>query len=230
MKSNSASEIVQLRQVLSERFPNVRAWTEETAAKAHSFWPTGLLHLDKLLNGGLPRGVVTEIVAEKTGTGSAVLLRLLLRQSQHKAHPVGLIDGQDSFDAATVQPSVLSQLLWVRCRTADEAIKATDILLRDHNLPLVALDLKMNPAHQLRKISAMAWYRLQRILRQTATAFVVITPFPIAVSADVRIHLASQFALAALARNENEILPELKFDLTRWSSGQHTEPIAAQAG
>lgn len=230
MKSKSASEIVQLRQVLSERFPNVRAWTEETATKAHSFWPTGLPQLDKLLNGGLPRGVVTEIVAERPGAGSAVLLRLLLRQSQHKAHPAGLIDGQDSFDAATVEPSVLSQLLWVRCRTAEEAIKAADILLRDRNLPLVALDLKMNPAHQLQKISAMAWYRLQRILRQTATAFVVITPFPLAVSAEVRIHLANQFALAALARSEQEILSELKFDLTRWASGQHTGPIAAQAG
>ena len=48
----SPSDIIQLRQVLAERFPHARAWTEETAARTRAHWPTGLPELDTLLHGG----------------------------------------------------------------------------------------------------------------------------------------------------------------------------------
>ncbi len=231
MKSDGSSEIVQLRQILSERFPHLRQWREEAAAKPAPVWPTALPSLDERLHGGLPTGGITEVVAEKSGTGSAVFLRALVRQARAKGKPIALIDGLDSFDAATLEPAVLSQLLWVRCKTSDEAMKATDILLRDRNLSLVMLDLKMNPAAQLRKISSPTWYRLQRILRQTGMAFVVVTPFAMASSADVRLRLASQCALDALGKNEDEVLTNLHFDLTRFAvAGHSAESMAAEAG
>ena len=49
-------------------------------------------------------------------------------------------------------------MLWVRCAAREEALKATDLLLRDRNFPLVVLDLKLNPIKQLRKIPTSTWF------------------------------------------------------------------------
>ena len=69
-----------------------------------------------------------------------MLLRALLRQSHRARQWMALIDGRDSFDPAGVEAPVLSRLFWVRCQTAEEALKAADLLLRDRNFPLVVLD------------------------------------------------------------------------------------------
>jgi hypothetical protein len=230
VKPTGASEIVQLRQILSERFPHLKAWSEEAASKTGSTWSTGIAPLDQLLQGGLPKGALTEIVSARPGGGSALLLGTLLREARRKAQPVGLIDGLNTFDVSTLDQAILSQLLWVRCKSAEEAMKSADILLRDRNLPFVILDLKMNAPAQLRKISATAWYRLQRILQQSSTVLVVLSPFPLAGSAEVRLSLESQLTLAALERDETEVSADLKFELTRSSlAGPHAE-TAAEAG
>ncbi len=65
-------------------------------------------------------------------------------------------------------------------------MKAADILLRDRNLPLVALDLKLNPPAQLRKISATAWHRLQRLAQQGGSVLVALTPMAVAAGVDAR--------------------------------------------
>jgi len=120
----------------------------------------------------------------------------------------------------------LSRLFWVRCNTAEEALKATDILLRDRNLSLIVLDLKMNPAAQLRKISGATWYRLQRIARQSATAFVALTPHPMIASAETRLILESRFTLDALPEDETQLLAELKFELARSVAGEESQEAA----
>lgn len=226
MSLKQSKSVIELRQLLAGRFPHVRTAAElELAKPAHSYWPTALPQLDSLLQGGLPKGAITEVVSPG-GSGSASMVQALLRQAYQKRQLVGLIDGVDSFDATALEQPVLSRLLWVRCRTTDEAMKAADILLRDRNLPLVVLDLKMNPAAQLRKISGTTWYRMQRIVQQTTTAFVVLTPTPLIASADARLTLENHFTLADVA--ETETAPGLKFDLTHWSFGENLN--VAEAG
>jgi hypothetical protein len=227
VKSGDASGIIQLRRLLSERFPQVRTWTESAQAKSRCCLPTGLPRLDDLLQGGWPKSAITEVVSHGSGTGSALLLRAMLRQGCHAGQWMGLIDGLDSFDPAGLEAPVLSRLFWVRCRTAEEALKAADILLRDGNLPLLALDLKMNPAAQLRKVPGTTWYRLQRIARHTSAAFVALTPHPMIASAETRLTLESRFTLAAMLENEEQLASELRFDLVRSAAAE--EPIAAQA-
>ena len=87
----------------------------------------------------------------------------LLRQARRANQWVALVDAQDSFDPSKLGEAVFSRLVWVRCRDAAQALKATDLLLRDGNLPLVLLDLQMNPAAELRKIPATTWHRWQRL-------------------------------------------------------------------
>lgn len=207
------SQIVQLRQLLADRFPHLRTWTDTPPAPA--CWKTGVEQLDTLLHGGLAKGSITEIVGAKSGTGSGLLLYSLIQQAHATQQIIVLIDAADSFDPCSFDQETLSRLLWVRCKNAAEALKATDIILRDRNLPLVLLDLKMNPAAQLRKISGTTWYRLQRIVQQNGTSFVVFTPNAMVSSAEVRISLDSRFDITALSQTPEELVPELEFNLDR---------------
>ncbi|MDB6058331.1 MAG: hypothetical protein JWO95_2175 [Verrucomicrobiales bacterium] len=218
------SQIVQLRQLLADRFPHLRTWTDTPPAP--SCWKTGVERLDTLLHGGLAKGSITEIVGgnsgrdgraapSASGTGSGLLLHALIEQAHATQQIIVLIDAADSFDPCSFAQETLSRLLWVRCKNAAEALKATDIILRDRNLPLVLLDLKMNPAAQLRKISGTIWYRLQRIVQQNGTSFVVFTPNAMVSSTEVRLTLNSHFDITALSQTPEELVPELHFNLDR---------------
>ncbi len=206
-------KLLQLRELLAERFPGVRMRADELSAKARATWPTGLAQFDALLHGGLPKGAITEFVGEKSNCGTASIIHALLRQAHEANQFIALIDGRDSFDPTAVEQEVLSRLLWIRCHNASEAMKCTDILLRDRNLPLVILDLKFNPAKELRKISGTIWYRLQRVIEQTSTAFLVITPRAMVSSAEVRLVLNHPFSLEDVERDQAELREKLSAEL-----------------
>jgi hypothetical protein len=223
---SNSTDVIQLRHLLAQRFPGVRTWTENAPAPIQSGWPTGLPQLDALLQNGLPKGAITELVSAKSATGSALVLRAILRQAYERRQLVALIDGQDSFDATTLPQPVLSRLLWVRCQNAGQALKAADIILRDRNLPVVILDLKMNPIAQTQKIAATTWYRLQRLAQPAATALLVLSARPMVGNADARVMLENRFSMAALSQDQAALLAELKFELIRWALGEQTAGIA----
>ena len=215
---NTIQNIVQLRQLLAERFPNLRTLTPDDSRHARdeaSCLPTGLAQIDELLHGGLPKGGITELVVQNTGSGSALIVVSLLRRAHETNQWLALIDGRDSFDPAGLDNALLSRLLWVRCRDAAQAMKAADLLLRDGNLPIALLDLRVNPQMQLRRIPATTWYRLQRILEQTATALLVLTPWGVVSSALARLCLRSRFTLGSLTQNAEELVGSLEIELLR---------------
>jgi hypothetical protein len=211
-----AANVIQLRQLLKEKLPELRLSLGELFHETQNrHWPTGLRQIDDPLAGGLPKGALTEIVAERPGLGSASLIHALLRQAASENQIIALVDGQDSFDATQSEEWILSRLLWVRCHSADEALKATDLLLRDRNVPLLLLDLIANPAVQLRKIPATTWFRFQRILEPTSTVGIVLTPRAMVSPAQARITLkaSSRASLDSLERERSEALNELKLDV-----------------
>lgn len=216
---------VQLRELLAQRFPSIRLLSQVDPARANC-WPTGLIQIDEPLDGGLPKGAITELVQDPKMAGSSLVLCSMLRQAQHQW--VGLIDGRDCFDPASMDFKP-SRLIWVRCQEAAQALKAADLLLRDGNLPLVLLDLAFNPLPQLRKTPSTVWYRLQRLIEHKSTALLVITPRPTVSSAKVRLHLAGNFDLAALDQPQEQLLRQLKFAVADKRS-HHNETEWAQAG
>ncbi|HLK53617.1 MAG TPA: hypothetical protein VKU42_09175 [Candidatus Angelobacter sp.] len=222
-----ATNIIKLRQLLAERFPGLRTRAEELSTTRHAVWPTGLPQMDAALHGGLPKGALAEIVAERRGSGSALLMTALIHRALNENKFVAVIDGQDSLDVTQLGED-LSRLLWVRCHSTDEALKAADLLLRDGNLPLVLLDLATNPAVQLRKIPATTWYRFQRLIEQTSAIAVVMTPRVMVAPAQVRITLRSRFSLKALEREPEELLRELKVEVTE--TRRLSEEHEAEAG
>ena len=204
--------IIQLRQLLKERFPGLRTNAEDLSPDTRNFWPTGLPQIDALLQGGFAKGALTEIVSERPGAGSALLACSLLRQAAQAGQIVAFVDGADSLEVTQLEETVLSRLLWVRCRSAAEALKATDLLLRDGNVPLVLLDIAINPEKQLRAIPATTWYRLQRLIEETSTVSVVFTPRAMISPAHDRIFLHSRFSLSCLEQDQDELLSDLKLE------------------
>jgi hypothetical protein len=209
----SSANIIQLRQLLSEKFPGLRMRLDETPAVAN-FWPTGLPQIDEPSGGGLPKGALTEIIAAKKSIGSASLLCALLARAAIEKQIIAVVDGCDSLEVTQIEESILSRLLWVRCRSAQEALKTGDLLLRDSNVSLVLLDLVSNPIAQLRKISPTTWYRFQRLVEQSATICVVFTPHSMVNPAQVRVTLRSSFSLDTLEKDFENVLLEMKMDVT----------------
>jgi hypothetical protein len=222
-----AANIIELRQLLAERFPGLRTRADELSATRRAFWPTGLPQVDEALRGGFPVGALAEIVAERRGSGSALLMTALIHRALGENKFAAVIDGQDSLDVTQLGED-LSHLLWVRCRSTDEALKAADLLLRDGNLPLVLLDLASNPAAQLRKIPATTWYRFQRLIERTSAICIALTPRVMVAPAQVRITLRSQFSIKALESEPEELLRELKMEIAE--TRRFGEERKAEAG
>ena len=84
-----------------------------------------------------------------------------LIEAAHAARrPLALVDANDSFDPDGATNEQLAALLWVRCTGLEQAVHATDLLLRDGNLPLVVLDLMMCDGRQAQAVHSSTCHRL----------------------------------------------------------------------
>src|SRR6266480_6107584 len=186
----ASRQIIDLRNLLAERFQHPPALTGGQIS---------IPLCGRASDGCLRKGAITEIISSNTSAGSALLIHNLLQIAQRDRFFLALIDGSDSFDV--YDSDALQHLLWVRCEKASEAVKAVDFLLRDGNFPLVILDLVLNPADELRHIPATSWYRLQRLVEPTPTAFVVISRHNMVASARTKIVLENRWTLPDLSRD-----------------------------
>ena len=202
------AKIVQLRELIQR---HVSAPSRRSATP----WPTGVVHLDEALGGGLPKGGIVELTSEFPSSGSSSLVLEILRHAAQVRRWTALIDGRDSFDPQSAGADVLASLLWIRCHDAAEAIRSADLLLRDGNLPLVVLDLRSNTPGELRKIPETTWYRLQRAIEPTSATMVAMTARPLIVSADARLAVEAHFDLGALEQERPDLLQKVKLRITR---------------
>lgn len=206
------AKIIELRQWLAERLPRARLGAAP-ARTAPDTVPTGLGPVDDALGGGLPKGAFTELVAPGEGSGSAQFVHALLRHTAAAGRFLTLVDGADSLDVDALEPGALAHLLWIRCRSTAEALQTTDLLLRDRNIGLVVLDLKLNPAHELRRVQGTVWYRLGRLMEQQGGTVLVVTPQPLVSGAAARIVSRTRLDHRDLERRPDAL--DLRFDAER---------------
>jgi hypothetical protein len=226
----AAQNIVQLRQLLAQRFGGVWSLPEAPQPKPAHYIATGLPQLDEALGGGLPKGNLTELLCPIRQMGSGLVLRWLVQQLSCRGLWLALIDGLDSFDPAGLEQATLARLLWVRCQQAIQAIQAADLLLQDSQAPVVVLDLRLNPAQHLRAIPHSAWYRLQRLVDPTETALVVLTAQPWVSTAQARVELGGRFGLDALDQDASGLLARVQVKvLLHRAAAQPAEPLVAHA-
>jgi hypothetical protein len=135
---------------------------------------TGIPEIDAAV-GGLPRGALTEICGPPcSGRSSLLISALAARTAEGEA--CALVDARDSFDPylANAAGVALKQLLWVRCQNADQALRATDLLIQGGGFGLVAVDLSDIAPKIVRYVPLNAWFRFRRAVEDTPTILMVM--------------------------------------------------------
>jgi hypothetical protein len=198
-------KIIELRQILAERYPGNRPTRSLSL-------PTGWSPLDSLLGGGLPKGAITQLLIPNISSGGAIVLHEIIARMHDASQYVALIDSKDCFEPAAEDHPLL---LWIRCHNVFQALKATDLILRDGNLSLVILDFKENLDKELRKIPESAWYRFQRIIEENRNALLTITRHPIVASAQVTVATTHQLCLDDLSTQRTDLLPFISLEIIR---------------
>lgn len=124
----------------------------------------------------LPRGGFVEIIGPAS-SGRTTLLYSILTTATERNELCALVDTDDAFDpvsaaAAGVQ---LNRVLWISCgKNAENALKATDLLIQGGGFGLVAMDLGDTAQQTARRISLTSWFRLRRAVENTPTVFVAL--------------------------------------------------------
>ena len=159
--------------------------------------PTDIAALDACLNGGLPRGHLSEIAGPRSSGRTTLLLQLIAAVTR-RGEIAAFVDTFDQLDVASAlaMDVDVSRLLWVRGqavtdgplmgpfeRAVDRALKALNLVLQAGGFGLVALDLADVPPAALRRIPYSTWLRVQRAIEGSDTACVLVTPDPLARSA-----------------------------------------------
>ena len=214
---HASTKIIELQKLLAEKYPQLPKAAASTVSTGAERW-------DAALRGGLRNGAVTEVIAAQPSAGTALLLGALFAQSAAAGRWVALIDARDAFDAEWLgEGHDFSRFLWVRCPDAALAVKAADLLLRDGNIGVVVLDLRLNPRAQLRKIQPQVWYRLQRLVEESAAVLLAATPFRTVSSAKVQLILHGRWTLDALETPQSALLPEAEFSVEGLAAAEHCE-------
>lgn len=139
---------------------------------------TGVDALDQLLNGGWPRGQLSEIVGPAS-SGRTTVVMATLAAATARGGVVSLVDVADRFDpASAVAAGVdLDRLLWVRGPSISwgapqstvgdvavrRALRAFDAVVRAGGFAVVVLDLADVPERSVRALPASTWLRLAHV-------------------------------------------------------------------
>jgi recombination protein RecA len=135
---------------------------------------TGIPEIDALA-GGFPRGALTELCGPPCSGRTTVLLSALASRTA-EAEVCALIDAQDSFDPRSAEAAgvELQQLLWVRCRSLDQSLRAADLVIQGGGFGFIALDLSDVAPETVRHVPLNAWFRFRRAVEDTSTVLLVL--------------------------------------------------------
>lgn len=175
MPRNLSALRAQVESALAGRIPAPFTYRD---CKIAETVPAGIPEIDSL-TGGLPRGGLTEICGPNCSGRTSLLISALASRTAD-AEACAFIDGRDAFDPHSAEAAgvKLSQLLWVRCRNIDQALRSTDLLLQGGGFGLVVLDLGDIPAETVRYVPLNVWFRFRRAVEDTPTIFLVLEQVP----------------------------------------------------
>lgn len=157
--SSSAALRIQIEHALQSRFPAALSPAPHTIREVAA---TGIEEADRMLEGGLPVGAISEVTgAVSSGRTSLVLAFVAQRTAEDRV--CAWVDANDAFDpeSAAANGVNLKQLLWVRCRdlTAQDSAGSSEKAISGNAMCDKAPG-KARPA-------AKPWARLDQAIRAT---------------------------------------------------------------
>ena len=202
-----APSLESLRRELREKFPQAHAFRAESEAPETPADPFSME--------AFPAGALSEIVCAGPGLGLWVS-GVLGNPEQASPHPEWiLIDGSDAFDPTSFSGNACSRLLWVRCRSAVETLKAADLLARDGNVPFLLLDVSGLSRKDLQGCPPSAWWRLKHVVEGNGSRLVVMSGAPLVPCAARRLRLSADLTLEDFDLTNDEIRQRLRVSTER---------------
>jgi hypothetical protein len=191
MPSASALRI-QIEHSLERRFPAALTPGPRTIRETAS---TGIEEVDRLLDGGLPVGAISEVTGPESSGRTSLTLAFVAQRTQ-QGQVCAWVDAHDAFDAesAAANGVDLKRLLWVRCRSTaltaktrpwpslDQALRATDLLLQAGGFAALVLDLGSTAPEHGCRIPQATWFRFRQAADRTRCSLVVLAQEPFAQS------------------------------------------------
>ncbi len=144
---------------------------------------SGQERLDALLDGGVPRGRISEVVGPST-SGKTSLVLVLLAAATQRGEVVACVDPTDALHPVSVAAAGadLQRVLWVRPPSFTDGLRCTELLLQAGGFAMVAFDLG---AAAPRPFRVRVWPRLLHAAEHSHTALVVLAPHRVAGSSAV---------------------------------------------
>jgi hypothetical protein len=132
--------------------------------------PTGLPPLDTVLDGGLPRGRLTELAGARS-TGRTALACAIAGSATRAGETIAWVDPEDGLEPETAADAgvLLAHVLWVRPRGERDALRAAELLLGAGGFGLVVLDLGSMEATR----RGAPWPRLAHAAERTGAVLLV---------------------------------------------------------
>ncbi len=149
---------------------------ERRRAPEETRFETATEGFDRLLEGGLERGSMIELIGRRSsGRFSLVLTALAATTAAGEA--AALVDLGDALDpqAAAAAGVDLERLLWARPRHMKEVLASAEVILAS-GMPLLVIDLGMPPVPGGRGVEA-SWLRLARSARSQRAALLISSPY-----------------------------------------------------
>ncbi len=180
----SAALRLQIERSLENRFPAALTYAQQRAPDVAS---TGIPEVDRVLQGGLPVGAISELTGPES-SGKTTLAISYLAQRTQDGQVCAWVDVHDALDPVSAAASgvLLSQLLWVRCCESnqrgqskpwprlEQALRATDLLLQAGGFAAIVLDLaETKPEHACR-IPLATWFRFRQAAHRSRTTLIVL--------------------------------------------------------
>ncbi len=168
--------------------------------------------LDRLEEGGLPRGSLIEL-SGRGSTGRFTLALAALSAATRMGESAAMIDLGDHLDpqGASAAGAELSRLLWVRPHSVKEAMTAAEMVLAT-GFSFVVLDFSRNPP---RRLSDGMWIRLSRAVRAHNAVMMVSASAPTTGSAaDLVVRVERAKPVWTVREKGPRLLRGLAVDLT----------------
>jgi recombination protein RecA len=175
MRSKTAALRLRVESALAGRLPSPFQYHDRRIVETVL---AGIPAIDDL-TGGLPRGSLTEICGPPCSGRTSLLVSTLAARTA-ASELCALVDAGDAFDPYSAESAGvrLKQLIWVRCRNADQAFRATDLLIQGGGFGLIALDLGDASPRVARSVPLPTWFRFRRAVEYTPTILLVLEQEP----------------------------------------------------
>ena len=139
---------------------------------------SAVAEVDALLDGGWPRGRLSEVTGPPS-SGKTSLVLALLAATTRRGEVVACVDLVDALHPASIARAGadLQRVLWVRPPSAADGMRCTELLLDAGGFAVVVLDFGMPMPPGLR---SHVWLRLMRAAERSHTAVIVLAAHRVA--------------------------------------------------